>query len=404
MTTLSKPRVAVRDDVTVGGVRLLRLITTEHDGFTVLTAIHSRDHDFAQGGVRFVEAGGADEVARLALGMTLKARAANVPIDGLKGLVICPRLRSLSRQDKSDMLSEHIEAIRDVERDFVYGPDMNCPEAVLDLVAEAGLVAHVTGLSRAHGGLDIDRMGLTASGVRAAVDAVVSTWKASEVVSTVQGFGAVGAWFARLSVRRGEAVAAVSNVDGALIGRRGLDAERLFELWCDSGDAALSTFAAACGDAARLDPSPEALFTIPTEVFVPAARTSALVMADELDAIRREENPSAQDVAIFYEAAHPKVVAEAANHPLSHAAEAWLEARGVVILPDVLINCAGMIGCYLEIVHRKELLSDPDAFDRIYAQAEQSAHDAILDSISSVLEGRHNAAEARAVATARPAS
>jgi hypothetical protein len=42
------------------------------------------------------------------------------------------------------------------------------------------------------------------------------------------------------------------------------------------------------------------------------------------------------------------MVAEAANHPLTPAAEAAFRAAGVTVLPDVLVNGGGFIGCWVE--------------------------------------------------------
>lgn len=67
---------------------------------------------------------------------------------------------------------------------------------------------------------------------------------------------------------------------------------------------------------------------------------------------------------------------EAANHPLTPAAEAYLERRGVTILPDVLVNIGGMVGCYAEWRYRplvrRGTVSISDLADRCHAFTAQS--------------------------------
>jgi len=45
-----------------------------------------------------------------------------------------------------------------------------------------------------------------------------------------------------------------------------------------------------------------------------------------------------------------KIVAEAANGPVTLAADLALEARGVTVLPDILANAGGVVVSYLEWV------------------------------------------------------
>jgi len=87
---------------------------------------------------------------------------------------------------------------------------------------------------------------------------------------------------------------------------------------------------------------------VPTDIFVPAARTDVLAMADELPHVRETENQDVRDVADFQAATGVRLIVEGANHPISTEAEHWLESQGVQVLPDFIVNCGGLIGCWVE--------------------------------------------------------
>jgi glutamate dehydrogenase/leucine dehydrogenase len=72
-----------------------------------------------------------------------------------------------------------------------------------------------------------------------------------------------------------------------------------------------------------------------------------LARVEELGECRRE-NADVRSVERFLDRSECTFVLEAANHPLTAAAEDYLESWGVTILPDVLVNVGGMIGCYAE--------------------------------------------------------
>lgn len=98
---------------------------------------------------------------------------------------------------------------------------------------------------------------------------------------------------------------------------------------------------------------------MPADIFVPAGRTDVLATAGELEHDRQTENPDVRDVADFHAATGVRLVVEGANHPLSLDAERWLEARAVRILPDFIVNCGGLIGCWAEWEARHRAGSRP---------------------------------------------
>lgn len=386
-------------DVETSDHCLAMLVTTEHGDFTAMTAIHQRQNPRRQGGVRFVERGTLDEVARLAVGMTEKCRAAGVPLDGLKGLIVGPVGR-LDTEGRAELLAEHVRQVSQLEPEVVYGPDMGCPEAVLDQVAERhGLGAKVTGLSRRLGGLDIDGNGLTAVGLQAALQLAPAYQRDCAVA--IQGFGAVGANLARLVDADRAKVVAVSNVRGALIEESGLDVAALYALWRHHGEDGLAAYAKR-HRRARWYINPSELFEVRADVLVPAARTSALALTKECPALR-EENPEVRPVEPYLRASGIRLIVEGANHPLSLAAEAWCEAQGALVFPDVLVNCGGMIGCWYEYQHREELLHDPSAYTAALEYCRRFIVERIRVNCGPIVAEGLGAAAARDRALTRPA-
>lgn len=347
-------------------------ITTQHGDITAITAVHDRIFTDRLGGVRFVQHGSVDEVIHLAAGMAEKCAASRVPVSGQKTLVICPSGVPGSADARADVLEAHIRAVVSEDDGGIFGPDMACGNDVLDLLATRPVVgSHVTGLSESRYGLDINARAFTARGCVHALDTYVrARGIAYPRTAAVQGFGAVGAPVARSLANRGIAVRGVSNKHGALVSVQGLDVERLYALWLEHGDDCFRAYLNLRGVYASLERSPEAIFESDAELFVPAARTTVLARLEELDECR-PENADVRSVERFLDRTECGIVLEAANHPLTAAAEEYLEAWGVTVLPDVLVNIGGMVGCYAEWRHRELVragtLSLADLAERCYA-------------------------------------
>jgi glutamate dehydrogenase (NAD(P)+) len=343
---------------TINGVTFALVVQTRHGESVATTAVHQQEFPRHIGGARCVlfpkddgAADGLSEVGRLSSTMTEKCMAASIPADGQKTVVVTtPEVvgddgGKGDNEKKVAILAAHQRAVVALDPGVIFGPDMAVPEAVQDLLSkEAELQDHVTGLSSGNRGLSIDANGYTGIGVAEGVRTVFGETLAGRTVS-IQGFGAVGAHTARLLARAGARVVAVSNEKGVLIADDALDIETVFDAWVSAGgDDWIKSYSAP---AVRLETDPSVLFSIPAEIFVPAARTSVLAVAGELEE-RRKERPDVRDVAEFLSQTGVKLVAEGANHPLSEAAEEFLEQRGVIILPDYIVNCGGLIGCWVE--------------------------------------------------------
>ena len=365
------------------------IIQTQHRDITAITAVHDQNFTHRLGGVRFVQRGSVEEVIHLAAGMAEKCAASRVPVSGQKTLVICPSGVPQSAEWRAAILEDHMLSVLSQDDGGIFGPDMACGNDVLDLLATRPVVgAHVTGLSESNYGLDINARAFTARGCVHALDSYVRLRGTPYPrTAVVQGFGAVGAPIARSLGNRGIAVRAVSNKHGALVADRGLDTERLFTLWSERGDDCFGAYLDTRGACASYQKSPEALFDVDAELFVPAARTTVLGRVDELDECRRE-NEDVRSVERFLDRTECTIVLEAANHPLTAAAEEYLEGWGVTILPDVLVNVGGMVGCYAEWRYRELVRTGTLSLDTLAERCHAYAARVVEENVKSIV-GTH---------------
>lgn len=327
--------------------------------FTVCTAVHRQDFDRRIGGVRFLkEAYPASlrELGDLAHAMTWKAALCGLPADGEKTVVYCHGQIPESVGEKAEVIAAHLRVLKEVDPGVVFGPDIGCDERVMDSLAhDHGLGDHVSGLTEGNGGFSIDEHGFTACGLEVAMTAAANllSWDLGRMTMAVQGFGAVGAHAARLLSEHGVKVVAASTRHGALFAGGGLPVETLFAAWKQGGEEGFRRILESPPPGVETLTSKDALFEVKADIFVPAARTDVLKMPAELnDGLSQ----ASMDAKVFRKTSEVVVVLEGANHPLSDRAEEYLMTEGVYVLPDYLVNCGGLIGCWMDWCHREELV------------------------------------------------
>ncbi|MFI8323896.1 Glu/Leu/Phe/Val dehydrogenase dimerization domain-containing protein [Streptomyces sp. NPDC085529] len=291
----------------------------------------------ASGGLRMREGCTAEEVAGLARGMTMKEAlhydpsARYVPLGGAKGGIDCdPR-----SPEAYGVLVRYLRAMRPyVERFWTTGEDLGLGQETVDrAMAEAGLDSSVQAvfplledeaaarkrLADAFA-VEVDGIGLDAlvGGLGVAESVLVALDRAGRPHAgtrvSVQGLGTMGAATARFLARAGLTVVAVADVRGTVVNPGGLDVEALIA--ARDGHGTVDRAALRPGD--REEPG-DAWLAVDAEVLVPAAVSYAIDAANQ-GRIRA------------------RWIAEAANMPVLPDAEAALAARGVTVLPDVVVN------------------------------------------------------------------
>ncbi|MFI8288436.1 Glu/Leu/Phe/Val dehydrogenase dimerization domain-containing protein [Streptomyces sp. NPDC085614] len=291
----------------------------------------------ASGGLRMREGCTAEEVAGLARGMTMKEalhydpRNRYVPLGGAKGGIDCdPR-----SAEAYGVLVRYLRAMRPfVERFWTTGEDLGLTQDLVDrAAAEAGLVSSIQAvypllddeeearrrLADAFA-VEVDGIGLdelvggcgVAEAALTALDRAGVPYAGTRV--SVQGLGTMGGATARFLDRAGLRVVAVADVKGSIVNPDGLDVEALLAARDAHGTVDRSVLRP--GDR---EEGPDAWLSADAEVLVPAAVSYAI-------------DTEAQ------ERIRARWIVEAANMPVLAEAEERLTARGVVVLPDVVVN------------------------------------------------------------------
>jgi glutamate dehydrogenase (NAD(P)+) len=300
--------------------------------FTGFRVQHNIARGPAKGGLRYHPAMTLDDARALAMYMTWKTAVADVPFGGAKGGVVCdPHSLSLSELERlTRRFTTEISLIVGRDRD-IPAPDIGTGPQVmawimdtLSMHAGFSVPASVTGKPQSIGGSEGrftgPGRGLTMVTVLAMRDAGMDP---SGATVAIQGFGKVGGVCAELLTNEGMRVVAVSDSTCGLYRAEGLDLAALRHLKEEGGHFT------DYGGAEQI--TGEEVLTLDVDLLVPAA----------LEAQVTQRNASR---------VRAKVVAEGANAPLSTEADAELNARGVLILPDILVNAGGVVVSYFEWV------------------------------------------------------
>ncbi|MYW43767.1 glutamate dehydrogenase [Streptomyces sp. SID161] len=317
---------------------LISLVWTDHvtgrQGFLVVDRLV---RGVASGGLRMRPGCTSAEVAGLARGMTMKEAlhydpaGRYIPLGGAKGGIDCdPR-----DPGAYGLLVRYLRAMRPyIESCWATGEDLGLSQDLVDrAAAEAGLVSSIQAVypllddeSAARRRLadafavEVDGIGLdelaggcgVAESVLAALDRAAVPYAGTRVA--VQGLGTMGGATARFLARAGLTVVAVADLKGTIANPAGLDVEALLAARDGHGTV----------DRGVLRPEDrelpgDAWLSVRAEVLVPAA-VSYVIDSTNQERIRA------------------RWIVEAANMPVVPGAEAPLAARGVTVLPDVVVN------------------------------------------------------------------
>lgn len=327
MTILSSPRKVVTVSIPV------RL-----DNGTVEVLVgHRVQHCNAlgpyKGGIRYHPAVSLHEVSALAMLMTWKCSLLGIPFGGAKGgIAFNPKQYSVSEIERITRRYAN-ELIKDIgPAEDIAAPDVGTSAREMAWIMDTYSmnVGHavpgvVTGKPISVGG-SCGREFATGRGVmitvREALEERGQSLAGARIV--IQGFGKVGSIAAQLLHEAGAQILAVSRTTGGIFAAAGLDIPAL-KAYAAQHNQNFTNFP---GTIAITN---EELLALPCDVLIPAA------LEDQIT----EANVSQVQA---------KLIAEAANGPISLTADRVLEARGITVLPDILTNAGGVVVSYLEWV------------------------------------------------------
>ena len=305
---------------------------------------HSHHRLPTKGGIRFSHLVNRDEVMALAALMSYKCALVDVPFGGAKGGVkISPRkyneqqLELITRRYTTEL----------IRKNFI-GPGLDVPAPdygtgsremawILDTYqtfkhGEIDAAACVTGKPESQNGIK-GRTEATGRGVFYGIRQFLSYADDAKALGltpgiagktmVIQGLGNVGSYSGTISQEEGDAViVGVSEIEGTIYSEKGINIEKLLKYRKDKGS--ILGFPGT-----KTLPERNDWVAINCDILVPAAL----------------ENQITTDNAKKVKA---KIIAEAANGPVTSEAADILAKKGIVILPDMYLNAGGVTVSYFE--------------------------------------------------------
>ena len=365
----------IRNVNNVYQVRFPVKIKGEIETFIGWRAVHS-DHILpAKGGIRFSPQVDQNEIEALAALMTYKCALVDVPFGGSKGgLLIDP-----SKYDRETM--ERITrrfAFELIQKDYigsgtnVPAPDMGTGQREMAWIASTynsyrpGDINHlacVTGKPVSMGGIQ-GRVEATGRGVVYGLreffrtqDDVQSAGMEGNLEGKkviVQGLGNVGYYTAKiLQEEDGAIIIGILEYDGALLDLNGLNVEDVYQYKVANKGVRGFPGAEYVADS-------KLLLEHACDILIPAAMEGTI----------NQQNAGRIQA---------KIIAEAANGPVTFAAEAILQEKGVVSIPDVYLNAGGVTVSYFEWIKNLSHIR----FGRIQKRYEEGKSEKLIQAIES---------------------
>jgi len=308
---------------------------------------HSHHRTPTKGGIRYSNHVNQEEVMALATLMSYKCAIVDVPFGGAKGGVkINPwELTTFQREKVTRRYTMEL-----INRNFI-GPAIDVPAP--DYRTGSQEMAWIYDTYRTFKGSDIDAAGCvtgkpanlngikgrveaTGRGVYYGIRSVVDQAKDMKKIGLtagiagktmiIQGLGNVGSYTAKISQDEGGAlIVGVAEVEGVIYNPKGMDIHKIIAYRQEHGT--FLGFPGATTELAKEDRWYGLDFEC--DILVPAALENQITVenADRIQA---------------------KIIAEAANGPITADGEKILLKKGKVIIPDLFLNAGGVTVSYFE--------------------------------------------------------
>ncbi len=349
------------------------------DDYQVIEAYrvqHSHHRLPTKGGIRYAESVDQDEVMALASLMTYKCALVDVPFGGAKGGIrINPanytveQLQNITRRYTTEL----------IKKNFI-GPGIDVPAP--DYGTGPREMAWILDTYQAFRHGEIDSIGcvtgkpVTQNGIRGRAEATgrgvfygirecmsnaedmkklgLSPGIAGKTI-VVQGLGNVGYNAAIISQLEGDAkIIGVAEREGSIHDPKGIDVDKLMAFRKETGSIIGYPGSTHIG-------GPSAALELECDILIPAALENQITI-DNAERIKA------------------KIIAEAANGPITAYADPILLKKGILILPDFYINAGGVTVSYFEWL--KNL--SHHRFGRLQNRFQHNAFEGILNKVEEM--------------------
>lgn len=269
-------------------------------GLHAIIAIHSIRRGPAIGGCRLIHYDHADQAfidaIRLAQMMSYKAAVCNLPHGGAKSVIMKPKII----KDREAFFTAFGDFVEEQQGRYIAAVDSGTEPDDMDIIAKRTRYVTCT----TFGGYAGDPSPLTALGVRRGIEAAVKFKLGRDNLQgihvAIQGAGHVGYYLAKELVHLGARVS-----------------------MCDSNHEALQRCVNEIGVTA-IEP-PDAIYSLECDVFAPCA-LGAILRLDTINKLKAV------------------IVAGSANNQLDHHHhDVALHQRGILYVPDFVLNSGGLI-------------------------------------------------------------
>ncbi|MFC1853590.1 Glu/Leu/Phe/Val dehydrogenase [candidate division CSSED10-310 bacterium] len=317
----------------------VRMDNNRIETFTGYRVQHNSALGPFKGGLRFHPDVYIDEVRALATWMTWKSAIVGIPFGGAKGGI---------QIDPSKYSKEEIQRIT---RRFTFAlgsnigpeydipaPDVNTNPQIMAWILDTYFSTlppqerhrsrHVvTGKPIESGGCP-GRDKATGQGLIYIIEewAKDNKFDLNGATYTVQGFGNVGSWAARLLKHHGAKLVAVEDITGTIINQEGIDPDELAHH--------TELYGGVMGFQKAIVSDHETFLSLPADIFIPAALHNQITSL------------SAPKLNV-------RLVAEGANGPTDPEGDIILREKGIDVIPDILCNSGGVIVSYFEWLQNK---------------------------------------------------
>jgi glutamate dehydrogenase (NAD(P)+) len=268
----------------------------------------------------------------MAMLMTWKCALMNIPFGGAHGGIRVDA-KALSSKEKERLTRRYVtELIPSIgPNQDILGPDLNSNEQTMAWVMDTfsmnvgfTVPSVVTGKPKSIGG-SVSLIEATGFGVALCTLEAVKRLKIGGKVPTViiQGFGSVGSAAAKILHEHGYKIIGIADSSGAIFNSKGIDWDKLEHTKGSALD--LNKYI----EADHI--TNEELLEKECDVLIPCAIPNQI------------NKDNARQLKC-------KLVVEGANAPTTPEADVILSERGIVLVPDILANAAGLSIAYFEWV------------------------------------------------------